>query len=117
MRRESVVHSMADAFEEEIIQVVNWAISEGFQPRGDLYRIADRLFQPLAKTTPAPTGSDAIIEYSMADAFYDEIAEVMNRATAAGFVPFGNPMVWGDRIYQPLVKYGEKEAKNQRGAR
>ena len=117
MRKPIIQHSLADAFEEEIISVVNWAISEGFQPRGDLYRIADRLFQPLVKTLPAPRGEERIIEYSMADAFYDEIAEVMNRATAAGFTPFGNPLVWGDRIYQPLAKYDVKEAKNQRGAR
>lgn len=54
-----------------------------------------------------------IIAYQMADAFQDEIVEMVNKAIADGWQPFGNAFTIRDRIFQPVVKHassGNKKA-------
>ena len=50
-----------------------------------------------------------IIAYELADAFQDEIAEMVNRAIADGWQPFGNAFTIKDRIFQPVVKYADNQ--------
>lgn len=50
-----------------------------------------------------------IIAYELADAFQDEIAEMVNRAIADGWQPFGNAFTIKDRIFQPVVKYADND--------
>ena len=59
------------------------------------------------------TENQNIIAYQMADAFQDEIVEMVNKAISAGWQPFGNAFTIKDRIFQPVVKYassGNKKA-------
>ena len=52
-----------------------------------------------------------IIAYEMADAFQDEIVEMVNKAITDGWQPFGNAFTIGDRIFQPVVKYASSDNK------
>lgn len=55
-----------------------------------------------------------IIEYNLADAFPEELAEVVNRAIKAGWQPFGSVFKDHDRCYQPLAKYAPVITRKER---
>lgn len=49
-----------------------------------------------------------ITKYQLADAFPEELPEVVNRAIADGWQPFGGTFKISDRCFQPIVRYASE---------